>query len=77
MNIKKIKDIQESFFFEKVLENTKGSRFYFRQALDYLADDNVLEEKKGKYQIAQDRMIVIPKDLNELLQKRLLHLRRP
>lgn len=73
-NIKKIKDIQESFFFEKVLENTKGSRFYFRQALDYLADDNVLEEKKGKYQIAQDRMIVIPKDLNELLQKRLLHL---
>lgn len=73
-NLKKLKDIQDSFFVEKALENTKGSHFYFNQALGYLVDDNVLELKDGKYKIAQDRMIVIPKDLNELVQKRIKHL---
>lgn len=74
-NINAIKDIQDSFFFEKVLENTKGSHFYFKTALQYLSDDGVLEFKDGAYKVSQDRMIVIPKDINELVQKRILHLR--
>lgn len=73
-NIKTIKDIQDSFFFEKVLENTKGSHFYFKTALQYLADDGVLELIDSRYKIAQDRMLVLPKDINELVQKRINHL---
>ena len=74
-NSSKLKNIQNSFFFEKVLENTKGSDFYFEQALKYLTDDEILELKDGKYKISQDRMLVIPKDINELVQKRILHLK--
>ena len=77
-NIQKLKDIKDSFFIEKVLENTKGSAFYFNQAIEYLIDDKIIELKKenGKelYEIVKDRMIVIPKDLDELVQKRILHL---
>lgn len=70
----KIKEIKDSFFFEKVLENTKGSHFYFDQALKYLADDNILELKDGKYYVKKEKMLVIPKDFDELIQKRILHL---
>lgn len=69
-----LKNIQNSFFLEKILENTKGSRLYFNQALAYLLDDEILVVKDGKYVINQDRMIVLPKDLDELVQKRIEHL---
>ncbi len=69
-----LKHIQDSFFVEKALENTKGSFFYFDTALKYLVDDEILKISEGKYEIAKDRMIVIPKDLNELIQKRIHHL---
>ncbi|MBS4759433.1 MAG: hypothetical protein KHX03_01890 [Clostridium sp.] len=72
---KELKDIEKTFFFEKVLENTKGSSFYFSQAMEYLRDDRILEFKNGKYKVLQDRMLVIPKNINELVQKRVLHLK--
>lgn len=75
-NIDRIKQIQDSFFYEKVLENTKGSYFYFNEALKYLVDDSVLEQKDGSYKVLHDKMIVIPKDINELVQKRISHLKR-
>lgn len=74
VNMKAVKTIQDSFFFEKVLENTKGSHFYFKTALQYLADDGVLELKDGSYKVSQDRMLVLPKDINELVRKRIHHL---
>lgn len=73
-NLSSVKEIKDSFFFEKVLENTKGSYFYFNTALKYLTDSGILKEKDGKYSVSKDRMIVIPKDLNELIQKRITNL---
>lgn len=74
-NLPAIKDVQNSFFIEKVLENTKGSYFYFNQALKYLIDTGVLGLKDEKYKIKQERMVVIPKELDELVQKRIQHLK--
>ena len=72
--IDKLKNIKDSFFLEKILENTKGSYLYFNQALKYLLDDGIIEQKNNTYSIKEERMIVIPKDLDELVQKRLAHL---
>ena len=74
-NIEKLKNIRESFFVEKVLENTKGSFFYFEEAIKYLKDNSVIELKNNKYEILKERMIVIPHNLNELVQKRISYLK--
>lgn len=74
-HLKQLKDIKNTFFIEKILENTQGSRFYFQQALEYLLDNEILENKNNKYQITKDEMLVIPKELNDLVQKRILHLK--
>ena len=73
-NMAAIKNIKDTFFFEKVLENTKGSYFYFDTALKYLTDNGILKLKDGIYELEKDRMLVIPKDLDELVQKRILYL---
>lgn len=72
--LKALSDIQNSFFLEKILENTKGSRLYFTQALEYLLDDEIFDVKDGKFVINQDRMVVLPKDIDELVQKRISRL---
>ena len=74
-SIDKLQNIKDSFFVEKILENTKGSIFYFNEALRYLIDNSVVEIKNNKYEIIKERMLVIPGDLNELVQKRILHLK--
>ena len=74
-NMTAIKNIKDTFFFEKVLENTKGSYFYFNTSLKYLTDNGILKFDNNKYEIAKDRMLVLPKDLDELVQKRILYLR--
>lgn len=66
-----LKNIKDSFFFEKALENTNGSLFYFSQALNYLLDNNVLGYKDGQYFVDNEKMVVIPADINELIQKRI------
>ncbi len=66
-----LKDIENSFYFEKILENTKGSYFYLTQALGYLLNNEILTISGEKYIVEKDRMIVIPKDINELVKKRI------
>lgn len=73
-DIKKHIEIKDSFFFEKILENTKGSLFYFNQAISYLAGAGILDVKDGKYEIAKEKMIVIPQDIDELIQRRIKYL---
>lgn len=68
---KALKDIEKSFYFEKILENTKGADFYLTQALEYLTDNEILVYKDEKYTVEKDRMIVIPKDIDELVKKRI------
>lgn len=70
-NVQALKDIEKSFYFEKILENTKGSAFYLVQSLKYLQNNEVLTYKDDKYIVEKDRMIVIPKDLDELVKKRI------
>src|SRR5574344_389539 len=70
----KIQDVKDSFFYEKILENTKGSYSYFEEALNYLEDDDIFEIKNKKYKVKQDRMIVLPHAIDELVQKRITHL---
>ena len=74
-HINKLQNIQGSFFIEKILENTKGSFFYFNEALKYLRDDSVIALKDNKYEIAKEQMIVIPYNLDELIQKRIQYLK--
>lgn len=73
-NLAAVKNIKDTFFFEKVLENTKGSYFYFNTALKYLTDNGILTLQENKYKVSKDRMLVLPKDLDELIQKRINHL---
>ena len=72
---KELKNIEKSFYFEKILENTRGSAFYLAQALNYLAADGVLSIEKGKYKVENDRMIVIPEDIDGLIKRKLLVLK--
>ncbi len=73
--VTKIKDIKDSFFFEKILENMRGSHFYFNQAVEYLLDCRIFKISNGKYEIEQEQMVVIPQDFDELIQKRISHLK--
>ena len=73
-NLAAVKNIKDTFFFEKVLENTKGSYFYFNTALKYLIDNGILKQRDNTYEVAKDRMLVLPKNLDELIQKRIFHL---
>lgn len=73
-NLKALIEVKDSFFMEKVLENTKGSEFYFNEAINYLCDMKILEKKSEKYSILQEQMLVLPKNLNELVQKRIRQL---
>ena len=73
-NLAAVKNIKDTFFFEKVLENTKGSYFYFNTALKYLIDNGILKQRDNTYEVAKDRMLVLPKNLDELIQKRISHL---
>ncbi len=75
LNAKSLKNLKDSFYFEKVLENTRGSHFYFNQALAYLEDDKILAKKDGKYIVTSQKMLVLPKKIDELFEKRLFHLK--
>lgn len=72
--IQKYINIKDSFFFEKILENTKGSLFYFNQAIKYLEVSGILAEKNGKYEIVKEKMIVIPQEIDELIQRQMKYL---
>ncbi len=73
-NLKMLKEIEKTFYFEKILENTKGSNFYLTQALDYLENSEILSFKKEKYHVEKDKMAVISKDLSEVVKKRIQNL---
>ena len=66
-----LKNIEKTFFFEKVIENTKGSNFFFNQAFNYLLDNSILVYKDGQYSVCKNKMIVIPNSLEELAKKRI------
>ena len=66
-----LRNIEKTFFFEKVMENTKGSNFFFNQAFNYLLDNGIFSYKDGQYFVEKNKMLVIPGTIEELARRRI------
>lgn len=72
----RLQKIKDSFYLEKILQNTKGAQFYFEQSMNYLIDSGVCELKNNSYELVSEKMLVIPSDIDNLIQKRILTLKK-
>jgi len=70
-DLKSYKDILDSYYFEKISQNTKGSHLYFNFALNYLLECGILTKDKGVFAISSGENIFIPTTLDDLIIKRL------
>jgi len=70
------KPILESYYIQKLSKNTKGSYLYFQHALSFLLEKNILVLDKNVLQINSTENILIPTNLEELIQKRFVNLSR-
>lgn len=73
-NIKTFEKILDSYYMQKISQNTKGSLLYFKNAIDYLLEKELLQVEKGTLNITEFENILIPPKLDELIAKRLEHL---
>lgn len=73
-DIKKFKDILDSYYMQKISQNTKGSPLYFSQVIDYLKECEVLLFDNGAFTLTNCENIFVPTKLDELISKRLKHL---
>lgn len=64
-------DFIDSFYFEKIKENHNGSLQYFENALELLAEKDVLISFEGKLLIKSNNSVVLPNSLEELVKARL------
>ncbi|MBQ3311325.1 hypothetical protein IJG72_04535 [bacterium] len=69
------KKILDTFYFQKISKNTKGSQLYFMNALLHLLDLGILKIEKGSLILEKPKTVVFPSTLDELVQKRLLYLK--
>ena len=67
-------DFIQSFYFEKVKENFKGSYLYFENAIDYLKETGVLIDFENKLLIKNKKSVILPTDLSSLYKARIKHL---
>lgn len=67
-------DFIQSFYFEKIKENFKGSYFYFKNALEYLLESGILIDFENKLIVKNKKTIVLPTDYKSLLKARLKNL---
>ena len=61
----------ESFYFEKIQDNFNGSYLYFKNAVEYLKEADVLIDFENKLLIKDAKSIVLPSDLNKLCKVRM------
>lgn len=73
-NMKNYGKILDSYYMQKIAQNTKGSVLYFRNAIDYLIEQEFLRIEKGTFTINKFENILIPPKLDELIVKRLEYL---
>ena len=59
-------DFINSFYFEKLQENCRGSLLYFENTIEYLKESGVLIEFENKLILKNNKSVVIPKDINGL-----------
>ncbi len=67
-------DFIQSFYFEKIKENFKGSYLYFKNAMKYLKDSGVLIEFENKLIVKNKKSVILPTDLNGLYKARMKYL---
>lgn len=64
-------DFIQSFYYEKIKENFKGSYLYFINALEFLKETGVLIDFGNKLLIKNNKSVILPTTLNSLLKARL------
>ena len=64
-------DFIQSFYFEKIKENFKGSYLYFQNALEYLKETGILIEFDNKLIVKNKKSVVLPKNLKGLYKARI------
>ena len=62
-------DFINSFYYEKIKDNYKGSKLYFDYALEYLKNKAILTKFDNKLIIKNNASTIIPKDLPLLLRE--------
>ena len=67
-------DLIQSFYYEKIKSNFKGSYLYFENAINYLKESNILVDFENKLLIRSEKSIVLPKSLSDLLKARIKNL---
>ena len=63
-------DFIQSFYFEKIKENFKGSFLYFQNAIEYLKESGVLIEFENKLIVKNKNSLILPKNLKGLYKTR-------
>ena len=64
-------DFIQSFYYEKIKENFKGSKLYFDHALKYLTDKDVIINFENKLIIKNSGSFILPKNFSSLVRTRL------
>lgn len=67
-------DFINSFYYEKLEENYRGSKIYFDNALAFLKEKDVLLDFEDKLIIKNKNSVLLPQDLPSLLRARLKNL---
>lgn len=73
-NIKPYKDILDSYYMQKISQNTKGSPLYLDFALNYLIECDVLRKDKDIFEIQGSENVFLPVTIDELIVRRFKHL---
>lgn len=68
------KKIADSFYVQKLSQLTKGSTLYLDQAISYMKELEVLEEKDGVLDVVRQDAVLLPPNLEELVARRLKNL---
>ena len=69
-------DFIKSFYYEKISENFNGSLLYFRNAVKYLEESDVLIDFENKLLIKSSKSVVLPKDTEGLYKARMKQMGR-
>lgn len=64
-------DFIQSFYFEKIKEQFGGSALYFKNALQYLTEKNILISFENRLLIKSKNSVILPNSLNALIKARL------
>lgn len=74
LDVKRFENVLDSHYMIKIAQNTKGSVLYFRNAIDYLLEKQILTIKDTCFSVENFENILIPASLDDLVKKRLKHL---